>query len=169
LAEMEHLFGGLSYVVSEDAKLSILKRNVRQSYKIPLVLVEVRTVEELRKFCRRLDGTDESWFFTNQPVVQNSVSRTNIPVAIASNNTANRQPQPSSNPVGVPRVSSTNPFKTGTNVQGQFVCYNCGGPNHRSQDCLQKKPPIVCFGCGEAGHIRTKCPHFSGNGSARTG
>jgi Zinc knuckle len=150
LAEMEHLFSGLSYMVPEQMKLSILKRNVRQSYKVPLLMIEIVTVEDLRKFCRKIDGTDETLFFKNRPV-----ENVKGPSILAN----------------APKVTiPKNPFASGNgNVdQKQFVCFNCGGANHRSRDCMKKKP-ITCYGCGLEGHIRTNCPKCSGNGSARTG
>jgi len=154
LVEMEHLFGGLSYLVPEQVKLSIIKRNLRQMYKIPLTLVDVRTVEDLRKFCRKLDATDETLFFANR----------------ASQSVNNSRTMQVFKPVesAVQNYPSNNPFTNVGDVGKQFVCFNCGGPNHRSRDCTKKKP-IVCFGCGLAGHIRPDCPKFSGNGSARTG
>jgi hypothetical protein len=66
LARMNRLFDGLSYVISEKAKLSILKQNLKPSHKIGVAMLDIRSVEDLRKYCRRLDGLDPSLYMRTQ-------------------------------------------------------------------------------------------------------
>jgi hypothetical protein len=62
LAKMNRLFDGLSYEISEKTKLSILKQNLKPSHKIGVAMLDVRTVEDLRRYCRKLDGLDPSLY-----------------------------------------------------------------------------------------------------------
>jgi hypothetical protein len=71
LAKMNRLFDGLSYVLPEKAKLSILKQNLKPSHKIGVAMLDIRSVEELRKYCRRLDGLDPSLYM--RPQVSTSI------------------------------------------------------------------------------------------------
>jgi Retrotransposon gag protein len=60
LADMERLFQSLSYVIGDQQKLSILKRNMKSSYKHTLALTDIQSVKELELYCGRLDAVDDS-------------------------------------------------------------------------------------------------------------
>jgi hypothetical protein len=66
LAKMNRLFDGLSYELPEKTKLSILKQNLKPSHKIGVAMLDIRSVEQLRKYCRRLDGLDPSLYMRTQ-------------------------------------------------------------------------------------------------------
>jgi hypothetical protein len=66
LAKMNRLFDGLSYVISEKSKLSILKQNIKPAHKIGIAMLDIRSVEDLRRYCRRLDGLDPSLYMKSQ-------------------------------------------------------------------------------------------------------
>jgi hypothetical protein len=61
-AKMNKLFDSLSSELPEQQKLNILKRNLKPAHRIGIALVDIRTIEELRVHCRRLDGLDPSLY-----------------------------------------------------------------------------------------------------------
>lgn len=46
----------------------------------------------------------------------------------------------------------------GSNVR----CFVCNGP-HLKKDCKEPRPDIICYRCGQAGHISRSCPLLQGN------
>ncbi|GKE79255.1 reverse transcriptase domain-containing protein, partial [Tanacetum coccineum] len=60
------------------------------------------------------------------------------------------------------------------------ACYNCGNTGHKAKDCRASPRPtnqrgpgsqggqgsdVTCFGCGEKGHYKNKCPNNGNQGS----
>jgi hypothetical protein len=62
MAQMNKLFQGLSYKISEEEKFGILKRNVKPSHRLGIALLKVTTLEELKEACRSLDNMDSSLY-----------------------------------------------------------------------------------------------------------
>jgi Retrotransposon gag protein len=62
LARMNQMFDGLSYKMSEKSKLSIIKQNLKSSHKVGIAMLDIRSIEDLRKYCRRLDSLDPSLY-----------------------------------------------------------------------------------------------------------
>ncbi len=67
LARMNQLFDGLSYNLSNQTKLSILKQNLKASHKVGIAMLDIQTIEGLRKYCRRLDSLDPSLYVKQSP------------------------------------------------------------------------------------------------------
>ncbi|GKC70749.1 reverse transcriptase domain-containing protein, partial [Tanacetum coccineum] len=53
------------------------------------------------------------------------------------------------------------------------ACYNCGKARHKAKDCRAPPRPanqrgqgsdVTCFGCGEKGHYKNKCPNNRSQG-----
>lgn len=60
LAIMASLFGRLSTPISEEVQLRILMRNIAPFYQTQLSLLDVKSIDELRRLCRRLEVRRES-------------------------------------------------------------------------------------------------------------
>jgi hypothetical protein len=56
------LFESLTYELTEIQKLKILKRKLKPSHRIGVALLNIKSIEELRVYCRRLNGLDLSLY-----------------------------------------------------------------------------------------------------------
>jgi hypothetical protein len=74
LARMNRLFESLSYRLSEQMKLSILKQNIKPAHKVGVAMLDIHTVDELRQYCRRLDSLDHSLYATPAQTAQTRIS-----------------------------------------------------------------------------------------------
>jgi hypothetical protein len=61
-ANMNKHFDSLTYDIPEQQKLKILKRNLKPSHRVGVALMDVKSIDELRVYCRRLDGLDPSLY-----------------------------------------------------------------------------------------------------------
>jgi hypothetical protein len=80
LARMNQLFDSISYTLSEKTKLSILKQNLKSSHKVGIAMLDIKTIEGLRKYCRRLDSLDSSLYVKQSPQIstKNILSKAQI-------------------------------------------------------------------------------------------
>lgn len=62
MSQMNKLFQGLSYELSDEEKFNILKRNVKPAHRLGIALLKVKTLVELKDACRSLDSMDSSLY-----------------------------------------------------------------------------------------------------------
>jgi len=74
LARMNRLFESLSYRLSEQMKLSILKKNIKPAHKVGVAMLDIHKVDELRQYCRRLDSLDHSLYATPTQTAQSRIA-----------------------------------------------------------------------------------------------
>lgn len=154
LAIMSSLFGRLSTPISEEIKLKILMRNISPFYQTQLGLTEVKSIEELRSLCRRLEVRREAVEAFSLPCKKFNSLEPDLAYV-------GTEPQTVTTDEAV-NVAST---KTGT-----ITCFNCGKPGHRAIGCIEPRRKH-CYKCKKSGYTVKTCPACkgnSGNGSGRS-
>lgn len=154
LAVMSSLFGRLCTPISEKIKLKILMGNISPFYQTQLGLTDVKSIDELRTLCRRLEVRRETVEGFSLPCkkfnslepdlayvgteIQSSVANEAVSVA----------------------ATKTDPI----------TCFNCGKPGHRAIGCIEPRRKY-CYKCKKSGYTVKTCPTCngkSGNESRRS-
>ncbi|XP_063827955.1 uncharacterized protein LOC135077361 [Ostrinia nubilalis] len=138
LSLMQNYFSRLRKPLDDEEKLSLVKFNIRPSYSIPLVNVEIKSWADLKRHCRQLEAARQrAESFTEPPRgVQNAVAPD---LAYKSK---------SARPKCEAVVKSLSMEK---------FCVRCRVKDHTLRDC--KAPHVViCYRCGEKGVTAVNCP-----------
>lgn len=150
LSIMQSLFNRLTCTISEAAKVDIIKRNILPFFQTQLALIEISTIEQLRKLCKQLENT-------------RCAVELYAPPPRRSLNTM----EPDLAYVGVSdELSYCNELKddnfsnvptTGKAVNNHLVCFNCNKPGHKAIGCLEPHKKI-CYKCRKPGFTTKTCP-----------
>ncbi|XP_063834483.1 uncharacterized protein LOC135083704 [Ostrinia nubilalis] len=135
---MQNYFSRLRKPLDEEEKLSLIKFNIRPSYSIPLVNVEIKSWADLKRHCRQLEAARQrAESFTEPPRgVQNAVA----PDLAYKSKSARPKCE------AVVKSPSMEKF-----------CVRCRVKDHTLRDC--KAPHvIICYRCGEKGVTAVNCP-----------
>lgn len=148
---MSTMFGRLTCPISEEVQVKILLRNVLPFYQQQLALVDITTVEELRRLCRKLDARrQDAEAFVSPP-------RRNVlePDLAYVETTEVLAPSSTPSPMVPTEVAA---------IRKEITCWNCNRAGHRSINCTAPKN-IHCYRCGAKDVTTRTCVKCnSGNG-----
>jgi hypothetical protein len=183
LADMEQNYQKLSYQVPEVEKVQCIKDNLNSNFAEKLVLLNIRTMDDLKTCCRRIEALSTM----QRSEMNQNVRRFEPPRRIAElqyegeeSSTGGYQQFESEEVCAVqgPTLKSSTLKKTMTlgcqtdpittvppNFKPNMRCYNCNDYGHHHNSCPQPRTRLFCFRCGEAGVASTNCQRcMSGNG-----
>ena len=161
MAVMSKYFQRLECSISEEAKLTILLRNISPTYRNQLGALEINSISELKSLCKRIETRLQSEY--TPPRKGQSLEPDLAYISMA--------PEAS----GVSDVcavqSSTNSNTTNSGLDSRFankkrtiVCFNCNKEGHKAIGCAEPRK-LVCFGCRKVGVTKRTCPSCNqGNG-----
>lgn len=177
VAYMKNLFGRMTCPVSEEMRLSIMKRNVHPAYRSFLVTEEVKTEEQLIELGRRVE--ESQWVASEYSPPTKCKKGVEADLAYVGNGVKNlrvcevtREKEYNKDSAHYRErkrnVSGEDDVGSGTrnrDTRGgtpgkQYTCFRCGRPGHMAKNC-RTRLPVECFKCGKKGHVRSQC---SGNG-----
>lgn len=140
---MINLFSRLPTPTTEAQRLNVIRRNLTPYFLNHLGTSVTVTVEELKAACKQLEE--------NRHLADRNGGRPSAS-CIVEPAYAYQKPKP----LGVGSVRNVSALNN-------LTCWNCREVGHLSASC--DKPRLVkhCYGCGQAGVIRSKCPKCSGN------
>lgn len=150
LAVMSGYFGRLRCPISEQAKLSIIMKNLHPFYQDRLTDPLPKSITELRNACRRLESRRDVINSYTEPtsrrgnIVEKDLAFVDVAEEIQSMDIAG----PST------RKSATK----------EVVCFKCKQPGHKAVGCAAKKK-LVCFKCKKEGYTVKNCPTCSKQGN----
>ncbi|XP_063830407.1 uncharacterized protein LOC135079698 [Ostrinia nubilalis] len=138
LSLMQNYFSRLRKPLDDEEKLSLVKFNIRPSYSIPLVNVEIKSWADLKRHCRQLEAAKQrAESFTEPPRgVQNAVA----PDLAYKGKSAR------------PRCEAVV-----KNPSVEKFCVRCRVHDHTLLDCNAPRV-IICYRCGEKGVTAVNCP-----------
>lgn len=154
LAIMSSLFGRLSTPISEDIQLRILMRNIAPFYQTQLSLMDVKSIDELRTLCRRLEVRRESVEAFSLPSRKVNSLEPDLAYVGAETQT-------------LAIAEEVNAAYVKTEI---ITCFNCGKPGHRAIGCVEPRRKH-CYKCKRDGYTTRTCPNCkgsSGNGTERS-
>lgn len=149
MAVMSRYFQRMQCHVSEEAKLTILLRNISPTYRSQLGALEITSISQLKSLCKRIEQRTLSMEYTPPPRKGNSLEPDLAYVGL--------EEQVNEMQVSEPSGSASGPRK-------EVICFNCKKVGHKAIGCVEKKN-LYCFGCKKEGVTKRTCPNCSsGNG-----
>lgn len=155
LAVMSSYFNRLRCPVAEEAKLSIIMRNLHPFYQDRLRDPLPTTIDELRTLCRRMEARRDA--------INNYVEPSNRKMNILEKDLAFVEVLENVDRLEIAPTSSNS-----SNIR-QIICYRCNQVGHKSIGCAMPKK-IHCFKCNKDGFTTKNCPkcNSEGNGVRRS-
>lgn len=149
LAVMSGYFSRLRCSISEQAKLSIIMKNLHPFYQDRLRDPLPRTISELRTTCRRLEARRDIINSYTEPTSRrgNVVEKDLAFIDVAEE---------------VQSLDIAGP--SGRSKPKEIVCYRCKMPGHKAIGCAMESK-LVCFKCQREGYTVRTCPSCSKKGN----
>lgn len=161
LAVMAKYFHRLQCDISEEAKLSIVLRNIAPIYRNQLGAIEITSIGQLRTLCKRIEHRLQFSEYVPSPKKSQLLEPDLAYVGIEDSIDALQLSPTASSSSQMPSCSSQTPVVRNQNSQ-EIVCYKCGQPGHRAIGCAVKSGKI-CFKCKREGFTVRTCPSCSVN------
>lgn len=181
IAHMETLFRRLGHMPAEVTKIKNIRQNLLSESISQLALVDITSVSELRKYCRKLEeanylknknkshevselseqvhpSTSFNRGYNNKPKINSqnkNYNNKNFDIRKSSNNSDS----------GYPKGSVDRNFKnesSSNTIRKSVSCWNCGLANHTFHECRAKRN-LFCFKCGMADVKSGECKRCSKN------
>lgn len=154
----------LNNPISEEEKLSMLKRNLKPDLRKAVFYRDIRSTVDLAEMCREFEKLSSQ---LGEEVQTNYVRRSVHEI----DNVGSNYEYGSENPMHQYFDANYNPFpEMGAAYQEEvqvdaignaeyLVCWNCKDLGHAFMDCPKPIPPgrIFCFGCGAANILKPNC------------
>lgn len=156
LAVMSSYFSRLGCFVPENAKMSIIIKNLHPFYQDRLRDPLPSTVEELRQVCRRMEDRRDA---INSYVEPNSRRGNVLERDLAFVDVDTRQ-------VDRLDVDRLEVDSMSIGKESSVVCYRCKKPGHRAIGCLLPKQ-LKCFKCQREGYTVRTCPRCNQGNEVR--
>lgn len=151
------MFNRLGTKISEERRVHILLRNILPFYQTQLALMDVKSVPELLKLCRKMDERRESVEAYAPPPRRGQSFEPELAFVCADE----RRQLSSVEVPTTPRGTKDNVASASQNVR---ACWNCGKQGHVSSRC-NAAPKRHCYRCGKMNETVKTCPTCkSGNG-----
>jgi hypothetical protein len=195
LADMEQNYKKLSYTVPVYEKVQTIKDGLNPYFAEKLVLLEVRTMEDLKKCCRRIEALSAIQY--NRPET-NPIRQRFEPTRRVSelycdanyHDIAITQPefQPQYDPEQIAALTAPNTNKTPIRTQTSgcqtdeipqrqsnytekpgMRCFNCNDYGHHRNVCPKSKGAVYCYRCGQPNVILPNCTHCNLTGNPGNG
>lgn len=145
ISVMENLFRRLTVPVSEDYKLSTIRRNILPFYQSQLGLVSLNSLQELVRYGKQLELSKfRSEYYRPPPTSQQFLEP----------DLAYRQRSSVSSSAVHPLTHSS------VSATQLSVCWNCRQEGHRFMNCSQPKNRF-CHRCGYPNVVISTCPSCS--------
>lgn len=167
LAIMSRYFQRLQCSISEEAKLSILLRNIAPIYRNQLGAVDITSIVQLRSLCKRIELRLHSGEYVPPPrkaqSLEPDLAYIGLEESIDALNLQAAAPGTSADLACAPRLQPS----IGRERQ-DVVCFKCGVAGHRAIGCASRTAEKRhCFKCNKVGFTVRNCPTCSGNGPRR--
>lgn len=155
MAIMNKYFQRLQCPISEEAKLSILLRNIAPSYRSQLGALEINTIAELKSLCKRIE----------QRSFSGDCATSSRRVSSLEPDLAYVEDEPD---ISTLRVTERDSGMQNASGSKEIVCFRCKKPGHKAIGCLLPRPKH-CFKCKKEGVTVKTCPKCnSGNAGQRS-
>jgi Retrotransposon gag protein len=170
-SDMELRFKRLSYRMSESEKLSLLRHNLHPFYKEKLIILEISTIKELKRYCHKIQALQETgrggqsnqfsegnrgqrnYRAHNIELEDEVITETSEEVLSMTRRVRSREVACQTDDVIPPP----------TTLSSHMLCHNCKKPGHHYRSCPEQRN-LFCFRCGTPGVVTTNCPKcHSGN------
>ena len=138
----------LTVGISEPELLEILQRCLRVRTREKLLVVQIKSLFELRQFCLKFES-----FYKDM----NKASSNNIVKTIPQK----RHIMEVNAEIAV-EIDVLNSFPT------TLVCWNCKKPGHPYHECMEERT-LFCYGCGAPNTYKPQCSKCQGNGKMSEG
>jgi hypothetical protein len=159
MSEMELMFQKLSYRMPEQEKLSILRENLHPYFSEKLVIMEIPTIDDLKRYCRKIETLNTRSSIRNETTGRHAQIHElyEEPEICAVRNFNDRKPHRN----GQMEVLNSNqqtlqPAVTSSNRT--MTCHNCHKPGHQVGNCPMPRRTYSCHRCGQPGVTLYKCP-----------
>lgn len=153
LAIMANMFNRLTVTVSEPVRLRILLRNIHPFYQGQLGLVEIKTINQLLDFGRKMEARKESIEgYKPPPRSRSALMEPDLAYVYSSGDSVLTH-----DVVGASEVS--------------VRCWRCREVGQRANVCEAPSTSKYCFRCGNPNHTVRSCPKCntaSGNANRRS-
>jgi len=160
LAVMSKYFQRLECPISEEAKLTILLRNISPVYRNQIGALEINNIAELKSLCRRIETRMQSEYAP--PPRKNSSLEPDLAYIETPYAETFDLPVPGTSHVAAVAHQSQNNRIAKTSKD--IICFNCDKPGHRAIGCAEPKRKR-CYGCKKEGVTKATCPNCrQGNG-----
>lgn len=166
LAIMAKYFQRLQCPISEEARLTILMRNIAPVYRSQLGAVEITSISQLRTLCKRIEQRMHSAEYLPPPKRNQSLEPDLAYVALEEHvNSLQSHSAPGTSFAAVDSQGGSDHMRT---ANQEVICYRCRKPGHRAVGCADRNTRKVCFRCRKEGFTVRTCPSCSaGNGQQR--
>lgn len=155
MAVMSRYFQRLQFPISEEARLTLLLRNISPVYRTQLGALEINSIAQLKSLCKRIEQRTLSVQYTPPPRKGHSLEPDLAYVRLEEELDEIRLTEPE---------TQDRLHRPGTSGRKEIVCFNCNKPGHKAIGCVEKKK-LFCFGCKKEGFTKRTCPNCnSGNG-----
>lgn len=183
IAIMETLFKRLSRPPCEITKIKHIRQNLLPQYFSQLALLDIPSVSELSKLCKKLEDAYVSQSKYRQPQKPYVEMLEPELAYVANSHTVSNFSEPSTSKIKE-SVDNAKPLKTrrsddvqyknnsrriyrnfsrsGDSVSAPVLCWNCGQANHTYSACTVKRKKF-CYKCGHPNVTVSTCSKCSGN------
>lgn len=151
VAVMLGYFKRLTCTISDETKLKILMRNIAPFYQSQLSLVEVNSIEELRRLGKKLEASKEAVQSYVPPTRKLGVLEPDLAYVDVDSS--------------VDSCEAFTPSSSSSSVMDrkEVLCYRCKKPGHLARGCTLKTAKF-CYRCKREGYTVNSCPHCNQQG-----
>lgn len=176
IATVQNMFNRLPIKLTEQQKLSILRKNLHPYYQQTICRDKFNTVSELIQVLRIIEHTKENCENFREPETHAQHLEPDLAFQGNRYGTVNAIQETNYQSVSGNRYGAVNAVQE-TNYQPvsnnlpPSKCWNCRAPGHRFRECTLPQQRLFCYRCGKFGETTKKCScvSFGISGNAQQG